>query len=178
MTIAFLILVGFGIGVISGMFGIGGGVLLVPLLVWFFDKEQRQAAGISLAVLSMPIMLPAVWHYYTHEMIHGHDLITAAWLAVGFVIGGVLGVEFLRYLPGPTLRLLFALLLIYVGVRFLLAADNDFAAAVMGFGAVASSWLAFVGLRLVGRRYRTPPSVPEAIRAATPSAPIDGDYYI
>ena len=91
MTIAFLILLGLGIGAVSGMFGIGGGVLLVPILVWFFDKEQRQAAGISLAVLSMPIMLPAVWHYYVHDIIGRQDFLTAGWLAVGFVIGGVLG---------------------------------------------------------------------------------------
>src|SRR5262249_57480270 len=90
MTIALvlaLVLVGFGIGIVSGMFGIGGGVLLVPLLVWFFDKDQRQAAGLSLAVLSMPIMIPVVWQYYVHEFIHKEDFITAGWLALRFVAG-------------------------------------------------------------------------------------------
>ena len=176
MTIA-LVIVGFGIGVISGMFGIGGGVLLVPILVWFFGKDQRQAAGLSLAVLSMPIMIPVVWQYYVHEFIHKEDFITAGWLALGFVAGGVLGVYGLHYVSPPTLRLLFALLLIYVGVRFLMAADNDFAAAVIGLSAVLVSWLTFFGMRLLGRAYR-PRQLGEAIRAAESDGKWEGDYYI
>jgi uncharacterized protein len=176
MTIA-LVLVGFGIGVVSGMFGIGGGVLLVPILVWFFGKDQKLAQGLSLAVLSMPIMIPVVWQYYVHDFIHKEDFITAGWLALGFVAGGLLGVYGLAYISPPTLRLLFALLLIYVGTRFLMAADNDFAAAVIGVGAVLVSWVAFFGMRLLGRAYR-PRQLGEAIRAAESDAKWEGDYYI
>lgn len=176
MTIA-LVIVGFAIGVVSGMFGIGGGVLLVPILVWFFGKDQRQAAGLSLAVLSMPIMIPVVWQYYVHEFIHKEDFITAGWLALGFVAGGLLGVYGLNYVSGPTLRLVFALLLIYVATRFLMAADSDFAAAVIGVGAVLVSWLAFFGMRLLGRAYR-PRQLGEAIRTAESDAKWEGDYYI
>jgi uncharacterized protein len=177
MTIALLVLVGLGIGVISGLFGIGGGILLVPILVWFFDKDQKQAQGLSLAVLSVPIMIPTVWQYYVNGFIRGNDLITAGWLALGFVAGGLLGVYLLGYVSGPTVRLVFALLLIYVGTRFLMATDNDFAAALVGLGTVLISWIAFLSLRALGRAYRPPPRLTEAIRVAA-DTPWEGDYYI
>ena len=175
MIIALLVLVGLGIGALSGMLGIGGGVLLVPILVWFFNYDQKEAAGLSLAVLTPPIMLPVVWRYYMEGVIDASDLITAGWLAIGFTVGGLIGVYFLRYVPVPTLRLLFGLLLIYVAVRFLLNSDNDFAAAALGISAVAGAWLAFLGMRTLGRHYRRPPSLAEAIDAARPAG---SDYHI
>lgn len=180
MFIALLILVGLGIGVLSGMLGIGGGVLLVPILVGLFEYEQKQAAGVSLAVLSVPIFLPVAWQYYVQDIIHKEDLLTAAWLALGFAVGGLMGVFFLRHIPKPTLQLLFGLILVYVAVRFLIAADakDEVVAAALGIGAVLVAWVTFVSLRLLGRRYRMPPTLGEAIRDAAPQTPKDGDYYI
>ena len=51
---------GLTIGGLSGMLGIGGGVLLLPALIWLFDLKQAQAAGITLAVLAVPVTLPGV----------------------------------------------------------------------------------------------------------------------
>jgi uncharacterized protein len=176
---ALLILVGLGIGILSGMLGIGGGVLLVPILVGFFDYQQKQAAGISLAVLSVPIFLPVVWQYYVQEMINKEHLRTAGWLAMGFAIGGIIGVSLLRHIPRSTLQLLFGLILIYVAARFLIAADADdeATAAAVGLGTVVLAWATFFSLRLLGRRYRVP-SLGDAIREAVPQGPRDGDYYI
>src|SRR5262245_66341423 len=64
MTILFYIVAGLGIGGISGLLGIGGGVLLVPVLVWFFNFEHTKAVGTTLAVMVPPIGLMAALEYY------------------------------------------------------------------------------------------------------------------
>src|SRR5262245_30224031 len=107
MTIILLLLAGLGIGAVSGVLGIGGGVLLVPILMWCFQYEQPKAQGITLAVLAVPVVLPAVWQYYVKGVIKLDDVATAACIAAGFGIGGFVGASFVHDMPLSTLRLLF-----------------------------------------------------------------------
>src|SRR5262245_13871338 len=177
MIILLLLLVGLGIGVISATLGIGGGVLLVPVLTWMFDYDYKQAAGITLAVLAVPVALPAVWQYYARDVIRNEHLVTAGWIALGFAVGGLGGAWLVHHLDVALLRMLFGLVLIYIAVRFLAASDQEFAAAVIGLVAVTVAWLGYVGLRLLGRRARRP-ALGDAIRAVTAPGPDVGDYYI
>jgi uncharacterized membrane protein YfcA len=178
MLILCYILVGVAIGVISGTLGIGGGVLFVPILIWFFGVEQHKAQGMTLAVLVPPIGLPAVWQYFRQGILHNGDLVTAGWLALGFAVGGMVGAYYVRGIPPALLRMLFGLMLIYIAVRFLVMSDSEVAAALVGLVAVALSWMAYIGLRAVGRKHLVKPDLGERIRSLQTQAPTSPDYYI
>ena len=175
MTIVFFIVAGLAIGGISGLLGIGGGVLLVPVLVWFFNFEHTKAVGTTLAVMVPPIGLMAALEYYQRNEV---DVQAAAIIAVAFVIGCYGGATVVPYIPLQVLRLLFGLMLLYIAVRFILAADADVAGAFIGLMMVGYAWLAFVLLRIVGRRYRSRPSLGDAMRAVQQPEASATEYYI
>jgi uncharacterized membrane protein YfcA len=178
MRILAYLLVGLGIGGVSGLLGIGGGVLLVPVLVWFFGMEQRQAQGITLAVLALPVVLPGVWGYYSRDLIGDKDLIVAGWIAAAFAVGTFTGAALQHDLPIETLRVLFGLILLYVAVRFVVHSDSDMADTAAGLGAVGMAWLGYLGLRLLGRRHLVRPTLGEQIRAMQEQSRHEVDYHI
>jgi len=100
------------VGIASGLFGIGGGVLIVPLLVLLFGFEQHRAQGTSLIALVPPTGLFACLTYYHAGQI---DVKVAALLIPGFVLGGVLGGRLAAKLASRTMRLVFAVFLLLVG---------------------------------------------------------------
>ena len=82
------IVVGFVVGILSGIIGIGGGLLIVPVLVYVFGWQQHMAQGTSLAMLVPPIGILAAWKYYQA----GHvNLSVAGLLCAGFFIGSFIG---------------------------------------------------------------------------------------
>ena len=101
-------------GVLSGLVGIGGGVIIVPALVYFFGMDQKTAQGTSLAVLLPPTGLLAFMEYYKA----GHvDVKIGALIIVGLLLGGWLGGGFAQHLPQMTLRRVFAVLLLITAVK-------------------------------------------------------------
>ena len=100
-------------GVASGLFGIGGGVLIVPLLIYWAGFSQHRATGTSLAVLLPPIGLAATIEYYRHGNV---DLRAAMVLAASMIIGGWVGAYFANQMQGPHLRLAFGLFLTALGI--------------------------------------------------------------
>jgi len=101
-------------GVLSGLVGIGGGIIIVPALVYFFGMDQKTAQGTSLAVLLPPTGLLAFMEYYWA----GHvDVKVGALIIVGLLLGGWFGGEFAQQLPQVTLRKLFAVLLSITAVK-------------------------------------------------------------
>jgi uncharacterized membrane protein YfcA len=178
MTIEIIVLyivAGLGIGAISGLLGIGGGVLLVPVLVWFFDFSHTKAVGTTLAILVPPIGLMAAIEYYHRREV---DVQAAAIIAAAFVLGCYGGAKVVPFIPLQVLRLLFGLMLLYIAVRFMLAANADVAGAFIGIVAVGLAWVMFLWLRVLGRRHRPPPSLGDAIRAAGQPDASSTDYYI
>jgi uncharacterized membrane protein YfcA len=111
-----LILVGFAAGLTSGMVGIGGGLVIVPALVYFLAFSQHQAQGNSLALLLFPVGILGVINYYKKGYV---DFRYAALLAVGFVVGSYLGSRFALSLPQETLKKIFAVLMIVLAVKML-----------------------------------------------------------
>jgi len=115
-NIFFLMFLGLTAGVFSGLFGIGGGVILVPAMVFILKMSQRQAQGTTLALMVLPIGLLAAWQYY----LKGHvDIKVAAFICIGFVIGGLLGAKIALPIPDVTLRRLFGVFLLVVSVKMI-----------------------------------------------------------
>lgn len=113
-----LLFVGIGLatGVVAGLFGIGGGLLLIPALVYLAGYTQHQATGISLAVLLPPVGLGAVLEYYRHGYV---DLKVAVIIAVAVMVGGWFGAVLANQISGPYLRLAFACFVVCMGLYLL-----------------------------------------------------------
>jgi uncharacterized membrane protein YfcA len=116
MQIIILILVGLIAGALSGLIGIGGGLVIVPALVYLVDFSQHKAQGTSLGLLLLPAGILAVIQYYRQGDI---DFGVVALLAVGFVVGGYYGSKLALSLPQDTLKKVFAILLIVIAVKML-----------------------------------------------------------
>lgn len=178
MDILLLIVIGLTVGSVSGALGIGGGVLLVPALIWLCGFDVKKATGTSLAILVPPIGLPAAFRAFRAEQV---DLVAAMWVAGAFMLGAYLGRIFIEWLPEtatPSLRLLFGLLMVYVAMRFMLASDSEAANAAAGIGAAVLAWIAFMLLRGLGRRHLAPPELGAEIRRMRQEGRVDPDYYI
>lgn len=136
-----LVILGVVGGVFSGTFGAGGGIILVPLLVMFAGLDQRRAAATSLLAI-LPSSLAGAITYLAHGEV---DLLAAGVLAIGAVVGSILGAALLSRLPLPALRWGFIVLLVIVAVRLLfvepertdpLAFSPGVAAAYLAIGLV------------------------------------------
>lgn len=110
-----LLILGVLAGILSGMFGIGGGIVIVPLLIVFFGFDLQTATGISLGALLMPVALLAVIAYYRAGKL---KIPVAAAVAVGLVIGSWLGAQLAFALSVRTLQMLYGIFLLYVSWRF------------------------------------------------------------
>ena len=114
-----LIVIGAASGLASGIFGIGGGVLIVPGLIYLAGFSQHRATGTSLAVLLPPIGLAATIEYYRHGNV---DLRAALIIAALMFVGGWLGALVAQRLSGPYLRLAFGLFIVALGVSLVFGA--------------------------------------------------------
>jgi uncharacterized membrane protein YfcA len=112
-----LVAVGFGAGVLSGLFGIGGGIVIVPALVVLLRMRQKTAIATSLGSLLLPVSLPAV---LTYAQNNAFDLGTAAFIAVGLVFGAFGGARLTLRLPADRVKQLYGLFLLIIGLRFVL----------------------------------------------------------
>ena len=106
-------------GVLSGLFGIGGGIVIVPLLILLVGFTATQAAGTSLAALLLPVGALGALEYWRA----GHiDLRVAAVLAVGLLLGAYAGARLGISLPVEVVQRAFGVLLVLVGLRFVIFA--------------------------------------------------------
>jgi uncharacterized protein len=117
MQLVISTLIGLAAGVLSGLFGIGGGIIVVPALIFLVGLNQHTATGTSLAALLLPVGIIGVLTYYRS---HAVNLPVAGMLALGIVIGTALGARVGLSLPEVTLRRLLAGLMMAVAVQLLL----------------------------------------------------------
>jgi uncharacterized membrane protein YfcA len=108
--------IGLTAGIASGFWGIGGGVILIPALVFMLGLSQHQAQGTTLAIMIPPIGLLAAIKYYTEGNV---NLGIAVFVCIGFFIGGWVGAHFVHKLPGPLVKKLFGFLLLFFSVRMI-----------------------------------------------------------
>ena len=107
------LLLGLFAGGISGLIGIGGGILIVPALIYLFGLTQHQAQGTTLALLIPPIGLLAAWTYYKQ----GHvNLTMAAFICLGFFIGGLFGAKLAVGISNEILQRIFGVVLLLVSL--------------------------------------------------------------
>jgi uncharacterized membrane protein YfcA len=117
MNIVLYLLVGLLGGVVSGMLGIGGGIIMVPALAFLFGLSQHQAQGTTLALMVPPIGLLAAWTYYKAGFV---DIKIAAFVCLGFFFGGLIGAKLVVGLPDPILRRIFGVVLLIVAIKMIL----------------------------------------------------------
>lgn len=112
------VIAGFGVGILGGLFGVGGAEMVIPLLVYVFGFTQHNAQGTSLAMLLPPLGLLAAWRYYNA----GHvDLNVAMLLAVGFFFGAPLGAMGATTLHPDILRKVFGVQLLLISLHMIFA---------------------------------------------------------
>ena len=115
-SVLIVVLIGIAAGMLSGLVGIGGGLIIVPALVYFLGFSQHTAQGTSLAMILLPVGIFAVIFYYKQ----GHVDIKVVWLlALGFIIGSALGSKVALNLPQETVKKIFAILMIAIAMKML-----------------------------------------------------------
>ena len=115
-TIALLVLIGVAAGILSGFVGVGGGLIIVPALMWLLSFSQHQAQGTSLAVLLLPVGILAVMNYYKAGQI---DLKAAGVISVAFILGGYLGSKWSLMLPAETVRKIFGVIMLIGALKLI-----------------------------------------------------------
>lgn len=114
--IIILLLIGLSSGILSGLVGVGGGIIIVPALVFFLGFSQQQAQGTSLGLLLLPIGILAVWNYYSNGLI---DMKIIGIMAISFVIGGWLGSKLAVSLSEVAVKRIFAVVLFYSAFKMM-----------------------------------------------------------
>ena len=115
-----VLLVGLAAGFLSGMFGVGGGILIVPALVLVVKMDQRKAHGTSLAAV-LPISAASLVTYWAHDHV---DFRVALCLAIGAIGGAIIGTKLLHVLSHRTLSLAFSGLLIATAIRLFMQTNG------------------------------------------------------
>ena len=106
-------------GVLSGIFGIGGGIVIVPALIVIAQFAPQKATGTSLAALLLPVGILGVLRYYRDGNV---DITSALLIALGLMVGAYFGAEIAHGLPGRELQRLFSVFLAAIAVYLFLSA--------------------------------------------------------
>lgn len=114
--IAVMLLIGLASGALSGLVGVGGGIIIVPCLVFFLAFPQKMAQGTSLGILLLPAGLFGVWEYYKKGQV---DFRVVLIVAVGFIIGNFFGSKLALSLNDKMLKKIFAVTLIVIAIKIL-----------------------------------------------------------
>jgi uncharacterized protein len=115
-TILIIILVGIAAGILGGLVGVGGGIIIVPSLVYFIGFSQKAAQGTSLGLIMLPVGILGVLQYYKQ----GHvDFRVVGILALGFLAGSYFGSKVALSLPQDTVKKIFAILMIVIAAKML-----------------------------------------------------------
>lgn len=170
------LVIGCCVGVVSGLLGIGGGVLVIPALVFVFGYTQQRAVGTSLAMLLPPIGVFAVMRYARAGQV---DWRAALLMASGFALGAYAGAWLTTrgVLSERALRLCFVAFLLYVAGNMLFRSERRVWAALCTVGLAVSYGAAYLALRAVGRRWERTLDLPASYRKHL-DAPAPPEYEI
>ena len=114
--IIILLLIGMASGLLSGLVGVGGGIIIVPSLIYFLSFSQKAAQGNSLGILLLPVGILGVIQYYKQGTI---DYKVVLIVSLGFLAGNFLGSKFALTLSDAVLKKLFAILMVLIAVKML-----------------------------------------------------------
>ena len=113
MTIIITLVAGMFAGVLSGLLGVGGGLILIPIMIFLLDMSQHTAQGISLLVI-IPTALAGIWQLHKAQLVN-YKL--ALYLSIGAVLGALLSANFVQYIPADNLKKIFGVFVLFMGLR-------------------------------------------------------------
>ena len=111
-----ILAMGLSTGILSGLLGVGGGVVLVPMMVFLLGTEQHLAQGISMLFI-IPTALSGLYHLIKCKLV---DLRVAMFLASGAVVGALISANYVQYIPAADLKRLFGAFVIISGIRMVM----------------------------------------------------------
>jgi uncharacterized membrane protein YfcA len=112
--IVFLVIIGLMAGLFSGLLGVGGGLVMIPLMVVLLGYSQHEAQGTSLAVLAIPVTFLAAYNYYTEGFVNWKFALI---IAVSFLIGGFFGSKLAITIDKELLKKIFGVILIIAAIK-------------------------------------------------------------
>jgi len=115
-TILILIVIGLLAGILSGIVGIGGGLLMIPMMIFFLGLSQHTAQGTSLAVMLPPIGILAVMNYYKAGFVEWKFALI---IAITFIIGGYFGAKFAVSVSSTVLKKIFGVVLLLAAIKMI-----------------------------------------------------------
>jgi len=115
-AIIVLLLVGLAAGILGGLVGVGGGIIIVPSLIYFLGFSQKQAQGTSLGILLLPVGILGVLEYYKAGYV---DMRTVWLVSIGFLAGSYFGSKIALSLSQETVKKIFAVLMILIALKML-----------------------------------------------------------
>lgn len=120
---ALLILIAIGIvaGILSGFVGVGGGVIIVPALIYVLGMSQHEAQGTSLFVLLLPVGILAVYNYYKTDQINWKFGLV---ISLAFVLGGYVGSKFALKMSPAVVRIIFGIIMAIVSIKMITSGIN------------------------------------------------------
>ena len=116
-TVIYLLIIGAVAGMLSGLLGVGGGIIVIPALIIVMGLSQHQAQGTSLALLSIPVAVGGAFNYYKSGYI---ELKYVLVLGIAFFVGGYIGSLISVRVSGDILKKIFAVFMIIVAVKILI----------------------------------------------------------
>lgn len=117
MTIIIItLLAGMSAGILSGLLGVGGGLILIPIMTFILGLSQHAAQGISLLVI-IPTALAGIWQLHKAKLVNYH---LALYLAIGAIIGALISSATVQYIPAGSLKIIFGVFVIFAGIRTVL----------------------------------------------------------
>src|SRR6218665_1456198 len=114
--IIILLLIGLAAGILSGLAGVGGGIIIIPCLIYFLGFSQKMAQGTSLGILLLPVGILGVLQFYKQGYI---DMRVVLIISLAFIIGGYFGSKIALQLPQDTLKKIFAVLMLLMALKML-----------------------------------------------------------
>lgn len=115
-TIIYLVFIGITAGILSGFIGIGGGIIIVPGLIYLVGLTQLQAQGTSLALMLPPIGILAFMHYYKEGNV---DLKVAAIVATTFIVGGFFGAKLAHKVDQNLVKIIFGTIMLLIAIKLI-----------------------------------------------------------
>ncbi|MCK4533368.1 sulfite exporter TauE/SafE family protein [bacterium] len=111
------LILGLFAGSLSGLLGIGGGSIMIPVLVYLFGLTQHQAQGTTLALMVPPIGLLAALHYYRNGNV---NLCMTFYICIGFFVGGLIGAVLAHSIPDLILKRMFGFFLFLISIKMII----------------------------------------------------------
>lgn len=112
-----LVLTGVLAGLVSGSLGVGGAIIIIPMMTFFLGLTQHQAQGTSLGVMTLPVFVISAYNYYKNGYVNVKFVLV---IVVAFIIGSYFSSRLAVQIPEKTLRRMFGLFLTLIGIKMLL----------------------------------------------------------